>query len=283
MSPRSVIGVDLGGTKLAVVRYDAETWEPQEATSVPTDAARGFPAVFESLITLVGQFQKPDTVGIGVGVPGLVRQSDGHLLNAPNLPGAVDVPLLDMLRSRLSLPVELENDARAFTLAEALLGAGKGHRVVIGLTLGTGVGGGIALDGQILHGEHGFAGEIGHMLLQPGQPPFETDDRRGEVEQFLSGTALRKRGASADAPPPTLAREAAWLCLNLTYLLNPSVIVVGGGAAGAMTDRIAEIQRELSALVLPNIPLPQIVRASLPDPGALGVALLGFAKSQESL
>lgn len=280
MSSRSVIGADLGGTKLAIVRYDAETWEPQQSTVVPTEAERGFPAVFETLIEQIEAHRRPDTVGVGIGVPGLVHQPDGHLLNAPNLPGARDVPLKAMLEDRLRLPVALENDARSFTLAEALLGAGKGHRVVVGVTLGTGVGGGIVMDGGILHGENGYAGEIGHMLLQPGQAPFPVDERQGEVEQFLSGTAIRKRGASAEEPPATLAKEAAWLCLNLTYLLNPSVIVIGGGVAKAVTARLADVERELKALVLPGIPLPQLVAAQLSDAGAMGVALLALSAAE---
>jgi glucokinase len=280
MSSRSVIGADLGGTKLAIVRYDAETWQPQQSTVVPTEADRGFPAVFETLIEQVEALRSADTVGIGIGVPGLVHQPDGHLLNAPNLPGARDVPLKAMLEERLKLPVALENDARSFTLAEALLGAGKGHRVVVGLTLGTGVGGGIVMDGGILHGENGYAGEIGHMLLVPGQAPFPAAERQGEAEQFLSGTALRKRGASADEPPASLAKEAAWLCLNLTYLLNPSVIVIGGGAAKAVTGRLEAVERELQSLVLPGIPLPQLAAAQLSDAGALGVALLALSAAE---
>ncbi len=280
MSSRSVIGVDLGGTKLAIVRFDAESFEPQEMTTVPTEASRGFPAVFETMIELIERLRKTDTVAVGVGVPGLVHQPDGHLLNAPNLPDAIDVPLRQMLEERLKLPIALENDARSFTLAEALVGAGKGHRVVIGVTLGTGVGGGIVLDGQILHGENGYAGEIGHMLLQPGQAPFPAEGRFGEVEQFLSGTGLKKRGASAEEPPATLAKEAAWLCLNLTYLLNPSVIVFGGGVAKAVTERIADVEKELKNLVLPNIPLPALVPAQVKDAGALGVALLALSLTE---
>lgn len=280
MANRSVIGVDLGGTKLALARYDADSWAVQAAEIVPTEASRGFPAVFETMIAAIERLRRPDTVAVGVGVPGLVHHPEGILLNAPNVPDSRDVPLKRMLEERLKLPIALENDARSFTLAEALIGAGKGHRVVIGLTLGTGVGGGIVLDGHILHGEHGYAGEIGHMLLQPGQSPFAAETRQGEVEHFLSGTALHKRGASAEEPPPSLAKEAAWLCLSLTYLLNPSVIVVGGGAAKAVTAHIPEVERELKALVLPGIPLPTIVPAELKDAGALGVALLALSVAE---
>ncbi len=281
MSSSSVIGVDLGGTKMALVRFDTETWQPQEADVIPTEASRGFSAVFETMIDAIERFRQPDTVAVGVGVPGLVHQPDGILLNAPNLPEARDIPLKKMLEERLKLPIALENDARSFTLAEALLGAGKDHRVVIGVTLGTGVGGGIVLDGHILHGEHGYAGEIGHMLLQPGQSPFAVDQRQGEVEHFLSGTALKKRGATADEPPATFVQEAAWFCLNLTYVLNPSVIVVGGGAGKALSDRAAEVERELQTLALPGVPLPSIVPAELKNAGALGCALLAYSLTQE--
>lgn len=280
MSSRSVIGVDLGGTKLAVVRFDTETWQPQESDVIPTEASRGFPAVFETMIEVIERFRTTETVAIGVGVPGFVHQPDGILLNAPNLPEARDIPLKQMLEERLKLPIALENDARSFALAEALIGAGKGHRVVIGVTLGTGVGGGIILDGHILHGEHGYAGEIGHMLLQPGQSPFPVTERGGEVEHFLSGTALKKRGATVEDPPATFVKEAAWFCLNLTYVLNPSVIVVGGGAGKALTNRAAEVEHELQSLALPGVPLPIIVPAELKNAGALGCALLAYSLTE---
>lgn len=190
------------------------------------------------------------------------------------------------MEERLKLPVHVENDANCFALAEARMGAGKDGKVVIGLTLGTGVGGGIVINGSIFQGADGFAGEIGHMLLRPGEPPYETEDKRGEVEQFLSGTAMGNRCPEAKDPSdylhgavcsflhPQIFREAAWLCVSLTYLLNPSVIVFGGSAGTSLMSHLPEVESDVRKWMLPGTPLPRLAKAELKEPGVLGAALL---------
>lgn len=192
-----------------------------------------------------------------------------------------------MLEDRFDLPVFVENDVRCFTLSEAQLGAGKGKKVVVGITLGTGVGGGIVIDGQIFHGHHGYAGEIGHMLLKPGEPPFTTKDMRGDVEQFISGTAMGKRCEEAKSPEdylkdggacafmqPSLFKEFAWTVASLTYLLDPSVIVIGGSAGRALKPHLKAVEKELKQWLLPHTPMPELAIAKLEHPGTLGAALL---------
>jgi glucokinase len=286
MQNRTIIGVDLGGTKIDVARYDAATWERQAAERYPTHADRTFGHVLDDLVAAIEQIRTADTVAIGIGVPGLVRQSDGTIVTLPNIPGAEGAPLKQQLEQRTDLPVTLENDANCFTLAEALRGAGKGQDVVVGITLGTGVGGGIVINGTLFRGAHGYGGEIGHMLLQPGQPPFATEDKRGDVEQFLSGNAMGKRCEQAKNPGeylsgdtcsfmhPDLFRELAWLCTNLVHALDPSAIVLGGSAGRALKPHLKDIQRELHQWVLPGTPLPALVTAELEDSATLGAALL---------
>ncbi len=286
MKKSTVIGFDLGGTKSAISRYERGSWALQEHECVPTEASRGFDAVLESSIALIEKLRTPDTVAIGFGVPGLLRQPEGFLINAPNIPGGEDVDLKKALEARFDIPVYTENDVRCFTLGEALMGAGKDERVVVGITLGTGVGGGIVIDGKIFHGQHGFAGEIGHMLLKPGEPPFETLDKRGEVEQFISGTAMGKRCEAAKKPEdylsggtcsfmqPSLFREFAWTVVSITYLIDPSVIVIGGSAGKAMKPHLPAIEKELRNWLLPHTPLPRLAIAQCEHPGTLGAALL---------
>ncbi len=281
----SIIGVDLGGTKIALARYDSATWDVQEQKSIVTRASEGFPVVMEDMIREIESLRKDDTTGVGVGVPGLLRQPEGHLLNAPNIPHSQDIPVKKILEDRLKLKVSVENDARSFTLAEAVRGAGRGKKVVVGLTLGTGVGGGIVIDGKVFHGDGGSAGEVGHMLLQPGQPPYISEDDRGEVEQFLSGTAMGKRCTAAKSPTdylngevcsfmqPQVYRETAWLCVSLIYLLNPSIIVFGGSAGHALMAHLSEVQAELKHWLLPGTPLPVLAPAELKHAGTLGAAL----------
>jgi len=180
----------------------------------------------------------------------------------------------------------VDNDANCFTLAEARAGVAKNRKVVIGITFGTGVGGGIVVDGHLFRGAHGFAAEIGHMLLVPGKPPYKTEKKRGEVEQFLSGTAFHHRCNDAENPAqylqgdvcaymhPDVFRETAWLCTNLTHLLDPDMIVFGGSVGHAFKPHLETIKADLKEWLLPNTPLPEIAIAELKDAGTLGAALL---------
>jgi glucokinase len=283
---RSIVGVDLGGTKAALARYDAATWTFEEREKFLTEAGRGFDDVLDRVVQHIARFRRPDTVAVGIGIPGLVRRSDGVLLNAPNIPGSAGVPLKKILEDRVKLPVFLENDAHCFALAEALRGAGKGHDVVIGVTFGTGVGGGIVLQGKLFRGGHGFAGEFGHTLLTPGNVPYEAADKRGDVEQFLSGRALGKRCEVAKRPEeylegevcaflrPEVFREVAWFVTNLLYSFDPDIVVFGGSTGRALKPHLKEISDELRAWLVPHTPLPLLATAALEDAGTLGAALL---------
>ncbi len=282
----SVIGVDLGGTKTAVARYDAESFEEQECVRLPTHADREFPHVLDDLVEDINKLRKDDTTAVGVGVPGLVKQPNGTIITMPNIPGAEGHQMKKELEEKINLPVTVDNDANCFALAEALYGAGKGREVVVGITMGTGVGGGIVINGKIFHGENGFAAEIGHMLLKPGEPPFVTEDKRGDVEQFVSGTALGKRCQEAKTPEeylegevcgflqPMIFREIAWIIVNVTHLMDPSVIVFGGSAGRALEPHFDEVREELKTWMLPNTPLPDLAIAELKDAATRGAALL---------
>jgi glucokinase len=150
------------------------------------------------------------------------------------------------------------------------------------------VGGGIVIDGKVFRGSNGFAAEVGHMLLQPGQPAFQTDDKRGEVEQFISGTAIGKRlpgvdpqeyfaGAGGEALRPQLFREIAWFVTTLTYLLDPSIIIFGGSAGMPLRDHFDTIRKELQSWTLPGTPLPLLAVAQVADAGIVGAALAARA------
>jgi len=282
----SLIGVDLGGTKIAIARFDAKTLEVQFQKTLPTHAEQRLPKVYEDMRDLIRDCIQPDTTSIGVGVPGLVRHPEGILVRMPNIPGSENFPLLDTLKKDCQLPVCVENDASCFAYAESQLGAGKGASVFVGITMGTGVGGGIVIDGKLFRGAHGYAAEIGHMLLQPGMPPYDTADKRGDVEQFLSGTAMGKRCEAAGKPEdylegavcafmrPEIFREIAWMCVNICHSLDPEVIAFGGSAGRALKPHLKAIEKELGKWMLPGTPPPKLSTASLPNAATLGAALL---------
>jgi predicted NBD/HSP70 family sugar kinase len=286
MANANVIGVDLGGTKIVVARFDVKTFERQAEERVPTRGERGFIHVLDDVAAVAEKMRDAKTKGLGIGIPGLIRQPQGVVVTAPNIPGSENVDALGILRKKTNLNVQVENDANCFALAEAVAGAGKGKKIVVGITMGTGVGGGIVVDEQLFRGAHGYAAEVGHMLLRPGNPPYRTDDARGSVEQFLSGTAMGLRCTQAESPQdylegevcsflqPQVFREVAWFVTDLTYLIDPSIIVFGGSAGAALGRHLDEVRKELPTWMLPNTTPPELAPAVLHDSGALGAALL---------
>lgn len=280
-----IIGIDVGGTKIAAVRYDCKTWKIQDERRIATDAKRGFPAVLDDLVSLIAELKTDDTAAAGIGLPGPVSDT-GVLRIAPNIPKSENTDVKKYLEKKTGMKIFVNNDNQGFAYAEAMVGAGKGKKVVAVVAFGTGVGGGIVIDGKIFRGAHGAAGEFGHMLLQPGSPPYETEDKRGETEQFLSGTAWKKRCDKAQKPEdilegeacsflhPLIYREVAWLCTNLIHSLDPDIIVIGGSAGRALKNHVPKILEELKQWVLPGTPLPEITISELKGAGMLGAALL---------
>jgi glucokinase len=144
------------------------------------------------------------------------------------------------------------------------------------------VGGGLVVDKKVYEGANGFAGEVGHMLLQPGNPPFPTDDKRGEVEQFLSGTAFAERCKAALSPEdylngeacaflhPNIYKEVAWLCTNITHAYDPSIIIFGGSMGKALKPHVKKIEEELPHWLLPSVPAPVLAFAEKEHPGTFG-------------
>lgn len=286
MASASIIGIDFGGTKTALALYELPTLTRSALVVVPTDAAKGFDDVCSRLVAELQHLRRNDTVAVGIGVPGLVDRATGAVLKLPNVPGAEGRRLAEEVRMRTSLPTFVENDSQCFAFAEAMCGAGVGHAVVVGVTLGTGVGGGIVSHGMLFRGANGCAGEFGHMLLKPGQPPYATSDLRGEVEQFLSGTAMGKRCEAAQSPQdylngavcgfmqPHIFEEIAWLITNLCHAIDPSIIIFGGSAGRALKPHLAKVETEVRKWMLPATPMPKLAVGVLDDAGVRGAVLL---------
>jgi len=249
MAPRLRVGIDLGGTKIEGVVLD-----PDGAVVVrrriATDQARGYAHIVATTAALVGELRSVagDCEAIGIGTPGAVSTRTGLMkncnttcLNGRDLPGD--------LRRQLGLPVVVENDANCFALAEATTGAGRGARLVFGVIMGTGVGGGLVIDGRVWSGPQHIAGEWGHHAIDP-QGPRCYCGQRGCVEMLISGPAVERRYADRTGARASMgeivararagesaAREALDELLdrfgralaNLVSILDPDVIVLGGG------------------------------------------------------
>src|SRR6478672_10949111 len=194
------IGVDLGGTNLRIAAVDS-SGKVLEKITTSTQVARGRDQVIDEMCTaileVVGkQRSAGELAGIGIGVPGIIEMQTGTLRDSPNLPGWHNYPVRDEIERRLKTTVVLENDANVAALGEKWLGAATAVDDMIMLTLGTGVGGGIVLEGKIWHGMTGMAGEPGHINVEPNGHPCNCGSR-GCLEQIASATAVRRMAAEA--------------------------------------------------------------------------------------
>jgi glucokinase len=206
------IGVDLGGTNLRIAAVDS-TGKVLEKVTLGTEVVRGRDRVIFEMCTaiqaLAAKFR--DTtghlLGIGIGVPGIIEMQTGMLRESPNLPGWQDYPVRQEIEQRLGTSVVLENDANAAALGEKWLGAAANVDDMCMITLGTGVGGGVVLQGRIWHGMTGMAGELGHITADPSGPPCGCGGY-GCVEQYASATAVKRMAieAVATGEAPELSR-----------------------------------------------------------------------------
>jgi glucokinase len=301
------LGIDVGGTNCKLAVLETAGGRPDSpgdhlggppdppgllaTTSVPTGAGDPGEVVERVAAAAAGLASHGPVAAAGAGVPGLFDEATGRTLLLPNLPAAwAGYRLRDQLADRLGVPVALINDARAFTLAESRLGAAAGCSTVVCLTLGTGVGGGVVVDGRLRFGPHGRAGEVGHQVIDPDGPPCGCGNR-GCVEAFAAGPALC-RLAGRDSPEAVFAAAAAGdpraeaavkavvgrLAVgiaNLVTVLWPERVVVGGGVAAA-GERLFAPLREAVAAAAPLVDPAayEVVPAALgPAAGAIGAAL----------
>jgi glucokinase len=205
------IGVDLGGTNLRIAAVDS-TGNVLEKITTSTQVARGRDQVIDEMCTAIQEVvgkQKSagELAGIGIGVPGIIEMQTGMLRESPNLPGWHNYPVRDEIQSRLKTTVVLENDANAAALGEKWLGAAAAVDDMCMFTLGTGVGGGLVMQGQIWHGMTGMAGELGHINVEPDGHPCKCGSR-GCLEQYASATAIKRMAqeAIAGGQAPQMAR-----------------------------------------------------------------------------
>lgn len=269
----------------------------------PTGRERGPDAVVEGILGFAAElralglerFGEP-AAAAGVAVPGIVDEAGGIAAYSANL-GWRDVPLRDLLAERLGSPVALGHDVRTGGLAEGRLGAGKGADRFFFVPLGTGIAGAIGIDGRVEGGAHGFAGEIGHIVVRPGGTPCPCG-QRGCLERLASGAAVSQAWAEACGDPDADAADCAkavrsgdekaravWQeavdaladgLLTALTLLDPRMLIIGGGLAEAGDTLFAPLREAVRRRVTFQ-KLPAIVPASLGDAaGCLGAGLLAW-------
>jgi glucokinase len=265
MVSSQVIGIDVGGTAIKLGRFTADGTCLQSLTMAapqPTTPE----AVLAVLVDAIAQIDpNNETFAIGVGTPGPSDAAGRIAKIAINLPGWIDVPLADWLEAKTGKPTAIANDANCALLGEAWLGAGRQFQNLILLTLGTGVGGAIILNGKLFIGHQGAAGELGLISLNPNGPICNSGNQ-GSLEQHASATAIRRRTLKEPIELGILAQqgEAAALTFwqeygkdlgigltSLIYVLTPQAIVIGGGISGSFEFFLPAVKAEIEKRVQP--------------------------------
>jgi glucokinase len=309
VSERETIGVDLGGTKMLVgaLQGTAVEWESREASTGQTEEE-----LVDLLVREVGEAReaRPGATAVGLGIPATIDHDSGVAVAAVNLPLA-DLPIRDLVSERAGLPAFVDNDANVAALAEYLYGAGRGAANIVMLTIGTGIGGGLVLGGEVYRGAHGAGAELGHMVIQADGPPCQGNcPNHGCIESLASGTALGREGKAAAESSPGSAlgkllavggtvdgravTEAAIAgdetaigvfdligsrlgvaCASFANIFEPEAIVIGGGVIAAGELLLEPAQRELRQRALRPMNETPIVAATLGnDAGMIGAAAM---------
>jgi glucokinase len=313
--PRYIVGVDLGGTKIMVGALSEDGKQHLGMRSIATHAEQGSDVVIDRIVGAIEgvildtiaetDAARKDFIGIGMGAPGPLDRERGIVVVAPNL-GWRDLPLRDLVSGRLDLPVTLDNDANCATVGEWWQGAARGGRTVVGFTIGTGIGGGIIIDGSLFHGASDVAGEVGHTTIELNGRYCKCGNY-GCLEAYASGPAIatrarevlvREESASAlpsmvggqldlitaqtvydaakagDAVAEEIVRDTARYLgsgiASLLNILNPDTVVVAGGVTAAGETLFAPLRAEVRRRAFrPAVEAARIVAAELP--GTAGV------------
>ena len=301
------IGIDFGGTtiKSALVENGKIV---HRGAIIDTLRSGDSNAIIDALISRVADLRKvrPDAVAIGVGLPGVIDSVNGIVHRLSNVPGWTDIPLRDTLNRRTGLHAGIENDAKCMAYAEWKYGAAREGKNIVCVTLGTGVGGAVILDGRLYRGSSLGAGEIGQMTINY-EGPVGNYGNRGAIEKYVGNHQIAERGQQyyenagklvpiEECSPEALAKAAhagdtiarqLWAHIgmeigvalsNVVWLLNPDTIIIGGGVAKAGDLLFEPIRKTIQEITMPTFyEALSILPAALGnDAGAIGSASIAL-------
>lgn len=297
---KTYIGVDLGGTNVRAAIVDEEGNVLVQKKS-PSYAQEGKEKVMDTIINLIKSLPDYELCsGIGVGVPGPCDEKTGSMVLATNLPGFEGYSIANKLEETFHMPSFIDNDANVAALAEALVGAGKGKKVVYYVTLSTGIGGGLVINGECISGKHGFTGEIANIIIDRNRSKVNYL-AVGAIENEASGTAITRKAnekaskkykhagevfedAHNDDPVAkeivdNVARDLAQLFATIACVCDPDIFILGGGmmqSSDLFLPSVIEKFKEISHTQLHD---DEFVLASLEEPGVIGAAMLPKSKN----
>jgi len=304
------ISIDIGGTQIRAALFPVDQQTPIVVKKISTQEAGENP--LDRIIRLVELLSQEHTIlGIGVVAPGPIDPYQGIVIEAPNIPGWINLHLRKILEDQFHVPTILGNDANLAALAEWKYGAGQGHRNLVFITVSTGIGGGVIINNQLLLGERGMAAELGHLTIMPDGPMCGCGIRghleaissgpsiaRWTEEQIKQGTATRLPSDQALFPKQiadaalagdhlaiqAFARAGKYLGIafaNFLHIFNPTILIVGGGVSRAGPLLFEPIQTSLNE----NVLSPSYIENFKLSPAALGdeVGLMGALALVQSM
>ncbi|MSR35784.1 MAG: ROK family protein [Gemmatimonadetes bacterium] len=321
---RWIVGVDIGGTNIVVGVIPVEGGDPIGLRTLSTEAVRGSDFVVRRVATMVHDAiadtlaahggTRADVLGVGIGSPGPLNRERGLVLKTPNL-GWTNLPLRDLVSDAVGLPCTLDNDANCATYGEWWLGAGRGVNHLVGVTLGTGIGGGIVLNGEIVHGASDAAGEIGHMTidftgrkckcgnygcleaycsgpniaararegLEAGYESVLTELVAGQLDRITAATVYEACVLNDPYANEVMAETAKILgagLANIINVLNPEAIVIAGGVTRAGEHLFAPLRSEVRRRAFRSAyDACRILPAALPETAGMIGAAAVFKKT----
>jgi glucokinase len=288
------IGIDLGGTNIRAALVD-EYGNIQHIVKRDSKALEDAETIVNNLVECIQELPNYQTAkGIGLGVPGPVDVKEGCMLMATNIPALTKYPLKNVLESRLSLPVFLDNDANVAGLAEALVGAGKGKDVVYYVTQSTGIGGALVVHGKIVSGRVGHAGEVGNLIVDLHRDHVNHLNV-GAIENEASGRAIIRKGQALIDPSiqsaydvfkikesnpqarqiiDTMAFDMGTMFSYIAHIVDPDVFIIGGGVSKSSDLYFETMIHSYASKVHPPLANTPFVKAQLDEPGLVGAAML---------
>jgi glucokinase len=271
------IGVDIGGTSIVAARFSAS--EMIEKAEVPTGAERPAEQIMESLYEAIAKVMTNEVVGIGIGMPGFMNSETGEILQINNIPSFNGFFIKPRVEEHFNLPAFQSNDANCFALGETYYGAGKKYNNLVGITLGTGLGGGIILNRKIHTGLMGGAGELGCIPFHGGMVEDISSAALFKNKYNTTGAEMYKKAKAGDKQALAVFEELATnigeMIRMVMFILAPEAFVIGGSVANSWDLLEKPLRKEVDKFLVPMISNKvELVRAELDNAGLYGAAAL---------
>lgn len=300
---KKYIGIDLGGTNVRAARVD-ETGHVEAMVKAPTGIENGYDFVMRNILSMIEQVdESKECLGIGMGVPGPVDTVAQVMTMSSNLPGFAHQPIAAQIETATGLPTFINNDGNVAGLGEAILGAGRGCDTVYYVTLSTGIGGALVINQRVHAGKHGYAGEIGNLMIDRGREKISHLNANA-IECEASGMALtrkgkarfgediqhaghvfdlaRKKNPEALQLVDEMAYDLAYMFSLIAHICDPDVFVLGGGVMQGKDLFLQPMETYFRTMIHEGMQPIRFVEAQLEEPGIIGAAMLPMSLIEPS-